>query len=417
MASRIHVVGLGVERGGRLNRHAEAALRSADVIVGSERQQAWLRQLAPGITDWPGMIPLPKLSGLENLLAQSNGEVAVLASGDPLFFGIGRWLCERFSLSQLRFHGAVSSLQAACSRLGLSLQDCDVVSLHGRPTGHLKPHLRQGRTLLILTDRHSGPEVLVRSCREAGLHESRLWVCERLGYEDERIHRIDVENYEDGTPHHFDELHVSVVELRGENPLVPSFPGLPDISFVTDGEAGRGMISKREVRLQILSLLQLGEKQTAWDIGAGCGGVATELALWHPGALVFAVEQHPDRLACIDANRKRFGVPNLRIVAGRAPDVLATLPNPERIFIGGSDGELSILIDHCWRRLAVGGVLVASTVTDHSRRQLKSFAAGLEDDAVESVEIAVTRRERRSNDWHRVVKRPVVLFRFRKNGA
>jgi precorrin-6Y C5,15-methyltransferase (decarboxylating) len=417
MAARIHVVGLGVEAGGRLNAQAESALRGAEVIIGAERQLEWLRSLNVHTEHWPPLATLPKLTELEALLDNYQGEVALLASGDPLYFGIGRWLTRRYPVAQLQFHSALSSIQAACSRLGLALQDCTVLSLHGRPLASLKRHLHNGRTLIVLTDRHSSPQALAEVCVDAGLDGSTLWVCEQLGYPDERIRRLEVARISEQADETFADLQVSVLQLRGAGGLIPSFPGLADTALVTDGEPGQGMISKREVRLQILSLLQTGENQVVWDVGAGCGGVSTELALWHPAAKVIAIEQHQARLECLEANRQRFGNLNLEIVAGRAPDALENLPDPDRVFIGGSDGELESLLDLCWQRLAVDGVLVASAVTDTTREQLQRFARGFDDIQVEAVRLGVARGERQNGQWQFREKRPVTLFRFHKARA
>ncbi len=416
MADRIHVVGLGVEAGGRLGSVAEAALRGASAIIGTERHLEWLCAMTRTMpADWPPMITLSKVAQLDTLLAGHGGEVAVLASGDPLFFGIGRRLSRQYPLSKLRFHGALSSIQAACSRLGLSLQDCTVVSLHGRPLHTLNRHLRPGRTLVILTDQNSPPDTLAGICIDAQLEQSILWVCERLGYDDEKIHRIDVNGFDRDTGRSFADLNISVLHLRGRGRGVPDFPGIRDTDLVTDGGPGAGMISKRETRLQILSLLQTGANQLVWDVGAGCGGVATELALWHPDATIFAVECHAERLRCIRANRARFGVSNVEVVNGNAPAVLESVPDPDRVFIGGSAGKLPLLLDYCWQRLASGGLLVASAVTGSSRECLRGFCKRRDIALAESIDIAVSRSRFRAGEWTQARKRPVSLFRLCKS--
>lgn len=418
MAERIHVVGLGVETGGRLGSVAEAALRGTSAIIGTERHLKWLCSMTRTTRDsWPPMITLSKIAQLDTLLAGHDGEVAVLASGDPLFFGIGRRLSRQYPLSRLTFHGALSSIQTACSRLGLSLQDCTVVSLHGRPVHTLNRHMRPGRTLLILTDQDSTPERLAGICIAAQLEQSTLWVCERLGYDDEKIHRIDVNGFDMEAARSFAGLNVSVLQLRGRGGIIPAFPGIRDTDFVTDGEPGAGMISKRETRLQILSLLQTGSHDLVWDVGAGCGGVATELALWHPDATVIAVERHAARLRCIRANRERFGVFNVEVVDGDAPAALESAPDPDRVFIGGSAGRLPLLLDYCWQRLVPGGLLVASAVTGTSRECLRGFCVRQDIARAESVDIAVSRGRLRTGEWKNERKRPVSLFRIFKSGG
>ena len=416
MASKIHVIGLGVESGGRLNINAEIALQRVEVIIGADRQIKWLRDMMSSKVSLPPGVVLPQMSELESLLSDYPGEVAVLASGDPLYFGIGRWLGQHCAEGQLQFHGAISSIQAACCRLGLALQDCTVLSLHGRPLSSLNRHLQAGRTLIILTDQFSQPVDLARACIDAGLGESTLWVCEKLGYADEQVHQIQVERFDSFAVKEFADLHVSVLKLKGKSGLVPAFPGIDDTALVTDGKPGEGMITKREMRLQVLSLLQAGIDQTVWDVGAGCGGVASELALWNPTVRVIAIEQNVQRLECLRANRERFGNFNIEIVAGQAPHALAELPKPDRVFIGGSGGELKVLFDCCWTRLADGGVLVASAVTDASRKQLQAIALVMQAVKVQSIEIAVNRGELLDGQWQQQAKRPVTLFRFDKPG-
>ena len=168
MASHIDVVGLGVAADAVLPASARAALASARVIIGSPRQQAWLNR-QPG--DWPPMEDLPPLANLEEKLAAIPGAVAVLASGDPLHYGIGHWFSRHYAPDQLAFHPAVSSIQAMCSRLGLSQPHCHVITLHGRPAASIRRHLVAGRTLIVLTDRTSNPVFLARACCE----RSRGW--------------------------------------------------------------------------------------------------------------------------------------------------------------------------------------------------------------------------------------------------
>ena len=414
MARRVHVVGLGVEVGGCLNTEAEAALSGAEVIIGAKRQLDWLRETCGTEIDLPETRTLPKLAELTPLIDGFAGEVVVLASGDPLYFGIGRWLSQQYPASKLRFYSAVSSVQAACSRLGMALQDCTVISLHGRSLASLNRYLQAGRKLIILTDQYSHPEALAEACIAVGLDHSVLSVCEKLGYEDEQVRRFDVANLDDLAAADFSDLHVSVLELHGESAIIPQFPGIDDRSLATDGEAGQGMITKREVRIQVLSLLQVGVSDIVWDVGAGCGGVATELSLWHPDSKIIAIEQNAERLDCLRVNRDRFGCVNLEAVDGRAPAALADLPDPQRIFIGGSDGELDALLDLCWQRLAADGVMVISAVTEATEQRLDAFVADHPEIEADSLRLAVTRNERVEGQWQQTRKRPVTLLRLRK---
>ena len=405
--SGIHIIGLGVAEFAQLTYQAEWALQDAEIVIGSERQLETVRRFTGKSLILEEEIILPPLSELEDLLASHSGKcIAILASGDPLYYGIGRWLSQRYSVDEISFYPAVSSIQAACHSIGLSLQDAEVVSLHGRPLTTLRRHLAQHQNLVILTDKHSTPQALALECQQAGFDESLIWVCEKLGYREQQVRQFAVSELlidkEDDSSLVFDPLHVTIIQVNGQSKdlstsYLPTFPGIPNAHFITDAEAGKGLITKREVRLAILSLLQPAPGDIGWDIGAGCGGVAVEWALWNPLGQVHAIEHHDARLICLGENRDRFGVfNNLKIVAGRAPDVLSELPTANKIFIGGSDGELSNLLDMLWESLPNNGVIVASAVMESTRSCLINFSENLRlneqlDGDVETLQIAVSR--------------------------
>lgn len=426
---QLHIIGLGVSETALLEQSAEQALQHADTIIGSERQLTTVQHL---LQDGQKKILLPKLSQLKTQLceqADKDCSIAILASGDPLLYGIGRWFSRTFTDAQLTFYPAVSSIQAACHRLGRAFQDLQVLSLHGRPLVKIRTVLKRNQPLIILTDKHSTPLALAHECVAAGFAESTLTVLELLGYAQEKIsvftatELIEIcsddstdSNAETGLT--FDPLHVTLIDPVGKGGVLPEFPGIPDDWFVTDGGEGKGMITKREVRLSILSLMQPASQDCIWDIGAGCGGVSVELSYWSPDAQVHAVEYHPDRLECLEANRQRFGVvSNLHIIEGRAPQALADLPEPNKIFIGGSGGELAQLLQQAWQLLPVGGVLVVSAVTEITRHQLFSFyeqRQAAQDSEFDSLQIAVSKGDLLAGQLMYRPTLPVVLARYVK---
>ncbi|MFC3151004.1 precorrin-6y C5,15-methyltransferase (decarboxylating) subunit CbiE [Litoribrevibacter euphylliae] len=442
---QLDIVGLGISQTPVFTEATQACIAAADYVIGSERQLALLSvEEKPQQQQW---IELPKLSELKALIDDlaSDKSVVVLASGDPLFYGIGRWFKQNFSEAfeqgRLCFHPAVSSIQAACHRLGFSLQDTDVLSLHGRPLAKLRTQLKANRTLAILTDQHSNPMALAKECKNAGFGDSRLTVCERLGYDDEQCRSFSAKELVDsrgdgrvGNKGEFDPLHVTIIEVKGLGGVLPSFPGFADTLFETGAEPGKGMISKREVRLCILSYLEPNNDDVIWDIGAGCGGVAVELAYWNEKAKVYAIEHHSERLKYLAINRERFGVvSNMHIVEGRAPACLTDLSKPTKVFIGGSDGALPELLAQCWELLPVGGILVASAVIQSTKDQLNDFAellacsndSGISTQAIiESTEVAVKRGQMvagelvggKQADGKLVYqsKYPVTVFQYKK---
>ncbi len=363
---------------------------------------------------------MPPLSELKHQLkAYNNKQVVVLASGDPLYYGIGRWFCQHFAREQLVFYPAISSIQAACHQLGLSLQDVTVMSLHGRPLEKIRTQLHGNTKLLVLTDKYSQPQVLAKECIAAGFTQSTLTVCENLGYQTQSIRSFSAEQLAQDTSLEFDPLHLTVIEVLGTGGILPEFPGIADTAYITGKSAGKGMISKREVRLVILSLLQPSTDDIIWDIGAGCGGVTVELAYWNEQATIFAIEHHQERLQYLSANCQRFGVThNVNIVAGRAPEALANLPKPHKIFIGGSDGELTSLLETSWQILPIGGVLVASAVMETTRSQLVHFVETTSSAIVESVEVSIKRGELHSDGAGKKLqyqsRLPVEIFQLKK---
>ncbi len=395
---KITVLGLGICQPPLLNATALKALQTCDCIMGSPRQLKSVVHIAalPGPKQVQQVrLPLPKLKHIAEQI-QAFEEVTILASGDPLLFGIGKYLQAQFNTQlykQVTCISGVSSLQGACELTGLSLQDAQLVSLHGRPLSHLNGFLQPGRNLLILTDQNSHPQAIAEALVAANLGLSVLHVCERLGYEDQQ-HRqflaIDLATINIS----FADLHVTLVQTQGAGHVMPNFPGIEDTYFVTDGESGKGLLTKREVRLNILSLLQAAPQETAWDIGAGCGGVSIEWALWNPSGQVHAIEHHAQRIICLEANQDRFGVnANLQITRGRAPACLAQLPNPDKVFIGGSGGELNAILQVAWQRLKPGGRLVASAVTEPSKATLRQFSQHIEQAPTNYLQVSISRHD------------------------
>ena len=390
---KIHIVGLGVAEEVIFSNAVQNILCTADIIIGSERQLQTIKSLLLGRQHKSTSVLLPALSELAVLIGSyPHQQIVVLASGDPLYYGIGRWFSQNFDSAYLSFYPAVSSIQAACHALRLSLQDVEVISLHGRPLEKIRTKLHRNKQLVILTDKYSQPQVLAKECMAAGFAKSTLTVCENLGYKQQQIRSFCANQLAHDDNALFDPLHVTVINVLGEGGVLPEFPGIPDVHYITGAKAGKGMISKREVRLSILSLLQPNSQDVVWDIGAGCGGVTVELAYWNEKTTVYAIEHHQARLNYLLENCQRFGVtPNVHIVPGRAPDALKDLPAPTKVFIGGSDGELNNLLAQVWSRLPVGGLLVASAVMDSTKKQLTEFAENINNAVVESVEVSIKR--------------------------
>ncbi|WP_240009554.1 precorrin-6y C5,15-methyltransferase (decarboxylating) subunit CbiE [Marinomonas algicola] len=432
---KIHILGLGVHQEALLDPKAQMALLEADCVLGSERQLETVARFTADaqVTLLPSLKNL--LQVISDLVKEGVQSLVILASGDPLYFGIGRWFRQRFNLSQLHFYPAISSIQVACHVLGLSLQDTTVISLHGRPLLNIRRYLQPNRTLVILTDALSNPFAIAQECHGAGLDQSLITVCENLGYDSQRIRSFSINELVDWPlkesipaaqkPENLDfsPLNVVVLETSSQQSFFPSSIGIEDDQFITDKVQGKGMITKRDVRVAILSYLQVDVNDTVWDIGAGCGGVAVEISYWNTTACLYAIEHHTERLACLQSNKERFGVSNMTIVPARAPDGLVALPDPNKVFIGGSDGVLSEVLTISWRRLPTNGILVATAVTENSKRILLDFAQRIrsyqasesewQGDAL-SVQLSIAKEETLANHCVYRPSLPVTLFKFSK---
>ena len=461
---QIHVVGLGINEPVELSSSALTVLRSADKIIGWQRHKTLVEPLlelyepGKGLSEKGALEKTPtdkevnesrftvvlKLSELQvvidsvidnapdtDVLTMQASclqeppvlKIVVVASGDPLYFGIGRWLLQRYSSEQLIFYPAVSSIQAACHRQGISLQDVKVVSLHGRALSTIRPHLKKNAVLVLLTDKNSLPPAIAQECLQADFAETILDVYADLGHSSESHQQFNVSVLakQCADPVHtptFSPLHITIASIKGEGGLYPEFPGIPDYLYQTGAAPGKGMITKREVRLMITTFMQPAKGDVIWDVGAGCGGVTVELGFWRDDFDLYAIEYRAERLRFLKCNIEHFGIQNhCHIVEGRAPQVLASLPLPNKIFIGGSDGELSGLLEESWQKLPDGGLLVASAVLDSTEAMLKSFACHLsqtEQNQIESVTLAVARNTIDNTVFSSEAKRPITLFKFQK---
>jgi precorrin-6Y C5,15-methyltransferase (decarboxylating) len=347
----IDVVGIGAGGWPDLPTAARAVLQAAEIVLGGPRQ---LDLLDESVTAERRPLPSPLLPALADAV-DTDRRLAVLASGDPMFFGIGSTLI-RLEVP-VRVHPAPSAVSLAAARLGWPLEDVDVVSVVGRPLELVHPAVQPGRRLLVLVGTRDGGDAVRALLISRGFAASAVTVLERLGGRDERITT---------TAGQHDPLAIVGIECiadPGTTPL-PRTPGLPEDAFDTDGQ-----ITKREVRALVLAALVPVPGQLLWDVGAGSGSVGIEWMRVHPASRAIAIEPRADRRTRIAANASALGVPGLQIVAGSAPDALAGLPVPDAVFVGGAVSAPGVL-DACVAALAPGGRLVANAVTVESETVL-----------------------------------------------
>lgn len=385
-------------------------LADADVICGPARLLDQMEEV-PGrmVRLIPLTLPLAPL--LERLahLRSAGAQVVVLVGGDPLFFGIGATLVRQLGVEAVRILPAVSSLQAACARLGLAWHRVIPLSLHGREDlGPLNAAAGRGAPLCILTDARMTPDLVARHLLDRGVDWFTAHVFERMGGPDEA--RVSVPLAE-AARKSFGPACVLILEPAG--PVRRPRLGIADAELAVDG-----CFTRRPVRAVALSLLGVGPRDVVWDVGAGSGAVALEAAaLAHEGRVI-AVERDPGRAIAIQENRRRFGAANVEVCLGRAPACLRDLPTPERIFIGGglSGPEGEALLAAACARLAPGGRLVASCVLFLSFQRARDglLQRGWEP---EILQLQAAEARPLALDAHLVAQNPVFLLAARKPGG
>jgi precorrin-6Y C5,15-methyltransferase (decarboxylating) len=364
-ALQLDVVGIGEDGLIGLSESTQRLVLGAEVLVGGRRHFELVPETGALRIPWRS----PLASTLDEIAAMAGRRIVVLATGDPLWFGVGRTLCARFGREAVRIHPHVSAFQLACARLGWPLEEVTTVSLHGRPIAALARLLQPGRRLLLLTaDGAAAPEI-GRLLTSRGFAPSAAFVLGHMGGRRESLWQGTAAELAAATG--LPELNLVALELQATSAatVLPLAPGLPDDAFAHDGN-----ITKAEVRAIALAALAPLPGSVLWDVGAGSGSIAIEFLRLEPQARAFAIERRPDRVAALRANALALGVPGLEIIEGTAPAALVSLPDPDRIFLGGGVAEKG-LIDYLCERLRPAGRLVAHAISLEGERVLLAFVA------------------------------------------
>lgn len=361
----LSVLGVGAEGLTGLSEVARFLLDQAEVIVGGQRHLGMLpnSDLRPKLA-WDHPITIT----LDQIAARRGELVCVLASGDPLFYGIGGPLLERFALDEMTIIPAVSALALACSRLGWAWADVEVVSLCGRPLELLHTLLYPGAKIMALSATGETPRQVAQALTTRGYGDSALYILENLGHSQEKILKTPAGAWTEPQIANLNIIGIhcqrsfEAAELGG----VPHsrLAGLSDLAYNHDGQ-----LTKQEVRAMTLAALAPLPGQLLWDVGAGCGSIGIEWLRVHPRCQAIAIERHPQRQQLIAENAANLGVPNLKIVPGAAPEILVDLPQPDAIFIGGGV-HISGMLETAWQALKPGGRLVVNAVTVSSEQHI-----------------------------------------------
>jgi precorrin-6Y C5,15-methyltransferase (decarboxylating) len=357
---------VGIDRGGCLSEEARRCLERAGVIFASPRLRDVFSQMAGSSGLLGKCRVLEKVDDTVAALRPSRGKAVVLASGDPLFFGIARRLLEEFPPEKVHIVPGVSSVQRAFARARLPWEDALFVSFHG-------PRRRDWSLddLPLLCERHGKLAILTggeNTSRDVAARLPRgavVFVCERLGYPDERVRR--------STPAGVRRMTVREPSLL----LVLAPPGERPLLGVDEEEMEheRGLITKDEVRAVVLHKLRLPPRGVLWDVGAGSGAVGIEAKRLAPGLRVIAVEKDRARVEGIRRNAERLAAGGLEVIRGEAPRALRSLLSPDRVFIGGAGKGLTEIIEHVSSRMKKGRVVMTAITMESVEEALRALRA------------------------------------------
>jgi precorrin-6B C5,15-methyltransferase / cobalt-precorrin-6B C5,C15-methyltransferase len=359
---KIFVIGVGSDGLAGLTSRARELVASAEVLVGSES----------------ALRLLPEVNGERVRIGSDLGEVTekirsnfgkkrivVVATGDPLFYGVARYLCDRLGKDRFEVLPHVSSMQLAFARVKETWEEAYLTDLSSRSLDDVLDRIRIAETVGLFTSDTYHPARIARELLVRGLDYFRAYVCENLGGKDERITQGELAEIQQLT---FDPLNVMILRRKPGRPDSPRAAkrlmrfGNPDEVFA-QSRPKTGLITQAEVRAIALAQLDLQPGSVMWDVGAGSGSVALEAAqLVDPGR-VYAIEQDTADYHLIVANAETYGIRNVQAVFGTAPAVFQDLPDPDAIFIGGNGGEVSRLLEAAFASLRAGGRLVANVGT------------------------------------------------------
>ena len=343
------IIGLGEDGPEGLSPASLEALHAAEVIMGSERHLSLVSDSCAELIMWP----VPFEDGLPVLEGLRGRKVAVLASGDPFWFGAGSVIARRFAPGEWRAIPGASVFSLAAARLGWPLERVACLGLHAAPFARLRPHLAAGQRAIATVRDGAAVSDLAAYLVGLGFGETRMHVLEALGGPRERCREVAAGSY--ALEDVFHPVAVAV-EVAGLGTSLSVASGQPDDVFESDGQ-----MTKRPIRAITLSALSPRPGERLWDIGSGSGSVAIEWLMAHASTQAVAMEMRADRAARIRKNAKALDQDRLLVVEGKAPESLSGLDAPDAVFVGG--GLDRDLLDWIWGNLAPGTRIVANAVT------------------------------------------------------
>lgn len=346
----LSIVGIGEDGLAGLSAAARAIVDTAEILIGGERHLAMVPERgSQQRMAWA----TPLLSQVETLDRYRGRRTCILASGDPMWCGIGATLARRLPATEIAVIPQAGAFSLAAARMVWPLDAVDCLSLHGRPLEQLAPFLYPGARLLLLTENGAAPARIADYLTKQGFGSAELTVLEHLGGRQEATLTGTAKAWRHET---CADLNTMAVQVN-DGPGLSRLAGLSDELYLHDGN-----ITKREIRAVTLARLAPFPGNLLWDVGAGSGSISIEWLRADRRNRALAIEHKDSRRGMIGQNAIALGVPQLEIIAGSVPAALAGLPAPDAIFIGGGVTTEG-LIDRCWRALKPGGRLVANAVT------------------------------------------------------
>jgi precorrin-6Y C5,15-methyltransferase (decarboxylating) len=364
MSAWITVIGIGEDGMEGLSPPRIALVQKAEVLIAGGRHHCKVQNSEAEILDWGQGFE----HALKEIEARRGKKIVVLASGDPMNFGVGSILVRTFGEDAVIIHPAPGSFSLAAARMGWSIPDVHCLTIHGRPLAALIKYIFPGARLLVLSHDGSSPAQVANLLNEKGYGNSQISVLEYLGGDNEkRIDGIAVSwSYSCAQ-----NLNTLAIECVAEPHTVPlsRAPGLPDDVFENDGQ-----LTKCEVRAITLAKLRPLPGQVLWDIGAGSGSISIEWLRLGGHRLAIAIEKNPERIAAMKLNVANLGTEDLMIVEGefhRVKDNLAF--KPDAIFVGGGASDIGLLTS-AWEALRPGGYFVVNVVSLEAEQTLLGFS-------------------------------------------
>jgi precorrin-6Y C5,15-methyltransferase (decarboxylating) len=373
LSSKIHVIGIGDDGLAAVSANVRELITGAQVLLGTERTLS----LVPESKAERHVIPTDLNQLVATIQAADPKRIVMLIHGDPMFYGLARYVCEKLGKERFAVVPHVSSMQLAFARVMETWEEAYLTNLANHPLDAVLEKIRTAQKVGLFTSDQCGPEDVAKALLARRIDYFTAYVCENLGARDERVTRGTLAEI---SKQEFDPLNVMILVRDPDAPDRPKEAvgrrlfGNPDEAFL-QSQPKYGLLTPAEIRAIALAQMDIAPSSTVWDVGAGSGSVSIEAAqMAHDGA-VFAIEMDAEEHGLIRGNAERFGVGNVTAVLGRAPEVFGELPDPDCVFIAGAGREISRLCEASYQRLRKGGRLVVNTTSlDHLAALRQAFS-------------------------------------------